>query len=245
MEYHRSRVLQMIPMSRELSRDFLDTGMEQKLEERAQRLQQLINDVKASDDRLGSCVDHCQRFHYSIDQVEHWLDETQRKLDELFSRAESRDLVQEECMQFWVNFYKFEYFFFCLKRKIFTWQVLKAESDDKQQQWKQSQSHLDRAVTLIPIDQEDAYRQRCIAVERLWVDVNRRLQQVESALVRQSQQSNVPLEDRIACIECSLARIESALIHSNSSCSTEDEAEARRQELQASCQVKGRRRDVL
>ena len=104
MEYHRSRVLQMIPMSRELSRNFLDTGMEQKLEERAQRLQQLINDVKASHDRLGSCVDHCQRFHYSIDQVEHWLHETQRKLDELSSRAESRDLVQEECMQFWVKF---------------------------------------------------------------------------------------------------------------------------------------------
>lgn len=87
-------------------------------------------------------------------------------------------------------------------------------------------------MELVPIDEEDELRQRCIAVDRLWFTTKQKMQEVDSALLKKIQQTVTPLDDRIACIECSLIHIQTALIHLTPSCSNQVEANARRKELQ-------------
>ena len=87
-------------------------------------------------------------------------------------------------------------------------------------------------MALIGILEEDVNRQFCISLDQHWINVNQTMQIVENALLRQIQNSNDPLEDRIACIECSLARIESVLDQLPSTYSTHEEATARRKEIQ-------------
>ena len=93
------------------------------------------------------------------------------------------------------------------------------------------QSNLDRAVELMPLSEEDAQRQLCISVEQIWIVINQSMQAVEGALLKQIQQSSVPLDERIACIECSLARIQNALTQFPSSCNTQEDVSTRRKEL--------------
>jgi len=78
--------------------------------------------------------------------------------------------------------------------------VVKADAEDKQNEWDQAKTQLDRAAGLIPIAEENAYRQWCVAVEESWDILNSALQKVEQALLNSLvQHSDVPIDERITC----------------------------------------------
>ena len=87
-------------------------------------------------------------------------------------------------------------------------------------------------MALVDILEEDVKRNYCISLDLLWIEVNQTMVLVENALLRQIQHSDVPLEDRIACIECSLTRIHSVVTQLHSPYNNTEEATARRKELQ-------------
>lgn len=133
---------------------------------------------------------------------------------------------------------------------------MKADVEEKQNEWDQAKTQLNRATSLIPIAEENAYRQWCVAVEESWDILNGALQKVEQALLNSLvQHSDVPIDERITCkfsgalcscsllsdngisflkigIEVSHARIRSVLEQLPSSYGSPEEAAARRKELQ-------------
>jgi hypothetical protein len=114
--------------------------------------------------------------------------------------------------------------------------VVKADAEEKQQDWDQAKSQLDRAVALIPISEEEAGRQFCLAVDQSWGNLIEKLQSVEQLLLQGlAQQTGVPLDDRIACIECSHTRIQAVLDQLPTFYSNPDQAAVRRKELEACC----------
>ena len=73
----------------------------------------------------------------------------------------------------------------------------------------------------------------CLEIEEAWAELQRLLQSTESALLQGlAQQPDVTLDDRIVCIECSHARIESALAQLPTCYANPEDAAARRKELQ-------------
>ena len=111
-------------------------------------------------------------------------------------------------------------------------QVMKAETEEKQQQWEQTQSYLNCSVSLIDIVQEDQKRNYCTSLDLCWISLNQTMVLIEKALLRQIRVSDVPLEDRIACIECSLTRIQSNVSQLHSPFNNSDQVTVRRKELQ-------------
>lgn len=73
----------------------------------------------------------------------------------------------------------------------------------------------------------------CLEIDEAWMQLQRLLQSTESALLQGlAQQPDVPLDERIVCIECSHARIESALAQLPACYANPEDAAARRKELQ-------------
>lgn len=114
---------------------------------------------------------------------------------------------------------------------------MKAEYEEKQQQWENAQSCLNCAVSLIDISQEDQKRNYCTALDLRWISLNQTMVLIEKGLLRQIQVSDVPLEDRIACIECSLTRIQSNVSQLHSPFNNIDEVAVRRKELKVQIKI--------
>lgn len=78
--------------------------------------------------------------------------------------------------------------------------MLKADTDEEQQEWEQAKSHLNRAAALVAIIEEDSQRQFCTRVEESWRDLEQALQLVEQALLHGLvHQPDVSLDERITC----------------------------------------------
>lgn len=78
---------------------------------------------------------------------------------------------------------------------------MKADAEELQQEWEQAKSQLHRAVALIPIAEEAAQRQICLANEESFDRLDRALKSVEQALLRGLvEPSDVPLDERITCM---------------------------------------------
>ena len=81
--------------------------------------------------------------------------------------------------------------------------------------------------------EESEGRQYCSEIDGAWSRLERLLQSAESALLQGlSQQTDVSLDERIVCIECAHARIQSALSELPITYAKPEEAAARRKELQ-------------
>lgn len=111
--------------------------------------------------------------------------------------------------------------------------MMKADAEEKQQEWEQAKTQLDRAVALVPVAEEEECRQFSSEVDISWIQFLVELQSVERALIQGlAQQDDVPLDDRLACIECSHARIQSALDQLPVNYASPEDATTRRKELQ-------------
>ena len=111
--------------------------------------------------------------------------------------------------------------------------MVRAEAEEKQQEWEQAKTQLDRAVAFVSIIDEDESRQFSLQIDESWIQLDRQLQCVEKALLQGlAQQDDVPLEDRLICIECSHARIQSALDQLPVKYGSPEETTTRRKELQ-------------
>ena len=110
---------------------------------------------------------------------------------------------------------------------------MKADTEEKQQEWEQAKTQLDRAVALVSIVEEDENRRFCSEVDESFIQLVNELQSVEKALIQGlSQQEDVPLDDRLTCIECSHARIQNALDQLPVTYDRPEEVTTRRKELQ-------------
>lgn len=113
--------------------------------------------------------------------------------------------------------------------------MVRTEAEEKQQEWEQAKTQLDRAIVLVSIADEDESRRLCLEIDESWIQLDRELQRVEKALLQGlAQQADVPLDDRLICIECSHARIQSALDQLPVKYGSPEETTTRRKELQVS-----------
>lgn len=214
MEYHRSFAQQHILHSHNLNEWFVSPTLESNFHDRVQHLQQLINDAKASHRLLTLSSEHWTQFQDLASQVDQWLKKANVQLQKMINKAEREKLSQDDCFQYW---------------------VMKADAEEKQQDWDQAKSQLDRAVALISIMEEEAGRQFCLSVDESWINLSHKLHLVEQLLLQGlAQQTDVPLDDRITCIECSHARIQAVLDQLPIVYSSPDQAMARRRELEVS-----------
>ena len=106
MEYHRSVVAQLSDSTKSLDNLFTDSGLESKFQERVEQLQEMINDVKSSHRRLSLSAEHWNQFHKFSSLIDPWLKETMARLLMLSNKAERGRLNHEDCLQYWVRFYK-------------------------------------------------------------------------------------------------------------------------------------------
>ena len=111
--------------------------------------------------------------------------------------------------------------------------MVRAEAEEKQQEWEQAKTQLDRAAVFVSILDEDESRRFCLQIDELWIQLDRELQCVEKILLQGlAQQEDVPLDDRLICIECSHARIQSALDQLPIKYNSLEETTTRRKKLQ-------------
>lgn len=111
--------------------------------------------------------------------------------------------------------------------------MVRTEAEEKQQEWVQAKTQLDRAIALVSVVDEDENRRFCVEIDESWIQLDRELQCVEKALLQGlAQQEDIPLEDRLICIECSHARIQSALDQLPVKYGSPEETTTRRKELQ-------------
>ncbi len=104
MEHHRSVAAQLMDSTKSLDNLFTDAGLEFKFQERAQQLQAMINDVKASHRRLVSSSEHWIKFQKFSSLIDPWLKETSVRLSMLVNKAERGRLSHEDCLEYWVSF---------------------------------------------------------------------------------------------------------------------------------------------
>ena len=100
-------VWQLVEQSRRLTVSLVELGLEQQYEQRAHQLYQLTNDVKRSHSHLLLSMDHWNKFQSSSEPIERWLLETAAQLKQFVAKTEcEQKLSQEECMQYWVSYFK-------------------------------------------------------------------------------------------------------------------------------------------
>lgn len=110
---------------------------------------------------------------------------------------------------------------------------MKADAEEKQRDWEQAKVQLDRAVALIPVAEEEEYRRFVGAIDMAWVQLLVDLQSVERALVQGlNQEDDVVIDDRLACIQCSHERIQSALDQLPVTYGSPEQTTSRQKELQ-------------
>lgn len=102
MEYHRSVAAQLMDSTKSLDCLFSDPGLQAKFQERAQQLQQMINDVRAIHRRLLLSADHWNQFQNFACQIDSWLKGASDQLQLLVTKFEKGRLSQEDCLQYWV-----------------------------------------------------------------------------------------------------------------------------------------------
>lgn len=76
--------------------------MDTKFQDRAQQLQQLIDDSKESQQRLSLASEHWKQFRKTASHVDDWLKDAALQLNALLTKAERERLNQDDCLQYWV-----------------------------------------------------------------------------------------------------------------------------------------------
>ena len=113
---------------------------------------------------------------------------------------------------------------------------MRADAEEKQQDWEQAKVQLDRVVALVAIAEEDEYRRYCGEIDIAWIQLLVDLQSVERSLVQGlSQEEDVLIDDRLACIRCSHERIQSALDQLPVTYGSPEQTTTRQKELQVRC----------
>ena len=105
MEHHRSIAQQHVIPSHNLNEWFASPSLESKFHERAQHLQQMINDAKASHRLLTLSSEHWTQFQDLASQIDQWLKKANVQLQKMINKAErdSEKLSQDDCFQYWVS----------------------------------------------------------------------------------------------------------------------------------------------
>lgn len=102
MEHHRSVAAQLVESTKSLDCSFTDSGLQAKFQERADQLQQMINDGRATHRRLLLSAEHWNQFQSFACHVDPWLKEAIIQLQMLVTKAEKGRLSQEDCLHYWV-----------------------------------------------------------------------------------------------------------------------------------------------
>lgn len=86
---------------------------------------------------------------------------------------------------------------------------------------------------MVQVAEEEECRRFSAEVDIAWIQLLIDLQSVEKVLIQGlAQQADVPLDDRLTCIECAHARIQSALDQLPVKYGSPEEATTRQKELQ-------------
>ena len=95
--------VQLSESTKSLEHLFTDPGLELKIQERVQHLQEMINDIKTTHRRLLLAAEHWNQFQNAASKVEEWLKETGTPLSILINQTGRGRTSPETCLEYWVS----------------------------------------------------------------------------------------------------------------------------------------------